>query len=315
MRNLKVKLMSVITILFMVLTLIGGSTINVFAQTNYDNTVYKLIGGISSNITVDDWAAMDLKKAGKIVPASYLTNLQKNLIVTNGVMAKPTDYERTVLGILGAGGDPTNFSSNNYNLIEKIYNNTGIVSQGINAYVYALIALDAANFTVPTNAVWNRQNLIQGILDKQNDGGWDYFGGTADPDMTAMTLSALAPYYNTNTDVKTAVDTAINRLSQLQTAKGGFSSWGTENANSVEMVIIALYDNGIDPTTDTRFKKNNKNPIDALLGYALSNNNAFGYTNNTTANAMATEQGLRALAAYKLFKAGQGSVYKNFTVN
>ena len=38
------------------------------------------------------------------------------------------------------------------------------------------------------------------------DGGWALSGSEADPDMTAMAIQALAPYYSTNAAVKAAAD-------------------------------------------------------------------------------------------------------------
>ncbi|OAA92075.1 Ig-like domain-containing protein [Clostridium ljungdahlii] len=323
MKNFKVNLMSFIMTFVMMIGLLGTGTVQVFADgTGYSSQINSLINSMSPSITqnMGDWQTLDLNKAGKEVPGSYLTNLESNIKSGSDSLSLPTDYERTSLGILAAGGDPTNFAG--MNLIEKIYNNEGIKDQGINAYVFALIALDAGKFNIPDGSKWTRDSLIQGILDNRTtDGGWSYSGGSADPDMTGMALSALAPYYGTNANVKSAVDGAVEILANIEKNDGGFASWspkdggGDENANSVAMVIIGLCDSNVDPTTDSRFTKNGKNPLDALLSYTVSDNSGFGYTDNKSVNGMATEQGFRALAAYNLFKESKGSVYKNFAAN
>ncbi|KZL92031.1 DUF4430 domain-containing protein [Clostridium magnum] len=278
---------------------------------DYTSSINTLIDGVAQNIKADGLGVLDLYKAGKQIPTTYLQTAEDN-IKKNADDFTATDLESNTLSILAAGGDPTNFAG--YNLVEKIYNNESM--NNIMAYIYGLLALDSANFTAPQDAKWNRDKLVQAILDcKTSDGGWAYYGDFADPDVTAMTLSALAPYYNTNSDVKAAVDTAVGRLSQIQTNNGGFISYGNENSNSTEMVIIGLCDIGIDPAIDSRFVKNGKNPIDALLSFALSDNSGFGFTDASKANVLATEQGLRALVSYKFFKEGKGSVYKGFTVN
>jgi uncharacterized protein YjdB len=317
MKNFKVKLMSFFVTIMMMLGIVGTGTAQVFADgIDYSSKINTLINSMSPSIAqnVSDWQALDLNKAGKEVPGSYLTNLESKLKGNPDCLSSPTDYERTSLGVLAGGGDPTNFAG--MNLIEKIYNNEGIKDQGINAYVFALIALDAGKFNIPDGSKWTKDSLIQGILDNRTtDGGWSYSGDSADPDMTGMALSALAPYCSTNVDVKSAVDGAAETLSKMQKDDGGFASWGTENANSVAMVIIGLCDNNVDPTTDSKFIKNSKNPLDALLSYTVSDNSGFGYTDNKSVDGMATEQGYRSLAAYNLFKEGKGSVYKNFTAN
>ncbi|MFC0903442.1 Ig-like domain-containing protein [Clostridium sp. MT-14] len=266
-------------------------------------------------------ANLALYKADKDTVSNYIDNLKEAL-------KTPTigTYEKGVLGLLAAGKDPTNFD--NINLVEKIYDydEQTMKNGGMNIYLYALLALDAANFYVPENAVWTREKLIDAILNDpgRQNGAWysninQYNGGSVeyvmDPDTTAVALSALAPYYNKNKDVKSAVDSAVQKLSDVQNEDGGFTScYGGENSNSTEMVIIGLCDNGIDPATDSRFIKNNKNPMDALLSYAVSDKSGFGVNDNETINAYATNQGLEALVSYKLLTEEKGSVYKGFYV-
>ncbi len=253
----------------------------------------------------NDWEALILSRYGQEVPAKYLSNLESNLKACNGIMGQPTDYERTTLALMAIGKDPTNF--NGYNLIEKIYNNDDMQNQGINAYIFALIALDSGKFNVPENAVWTREKLINEILNgRTEDKGWSYGGDTADPDMTGMGLIALAPYKD-RSDVKIAIDQAVNRLSAIQNADGGFSSWGTVNSESCSQVIIALCANGIDPTGD-KFTKNGKNALDGLLQCQVEGG-GFYHTKETGYNTMGTDQALEALEAYKMFKEGKGSLY------
>ncbi len=281
---------------------------------DYTSSINNLINGISSSITsdnCDDWIALGLNKTGNQVPKDYLSKLQDRITnnTKGGVLdlGLPTEYERTTLAVLAAGGDPTNISGQN--LIEKMCN-SDMDSQGINAYVFGLIALDSKNFKVPDNAKWTRDALIKAILNnKTKDGGWSYAGDSADPDMTGMAISALAPYYSTNSDVKSAVDAAVETLSKIQKDDGGFVSCGIENSESSAQVIIGLCANGIDPTTDSRFVRNGKNPMDSLLSFATSDNKGFGHT-DTSLNGMSTEQGLEAVAAYNLFKSKGGSLYK-----
>lgn len=255
---------------------------------------------------LSDWQVIGIARYGDEIPSIYLNSLENKLDTTKGVMGQATDYERTVLGLLAVGKDPTNFKG--YNLVEKIYNNKDMDEQGINAYIFGLIALDAGKFDVPSNALWTRDKLIQAILDNRTvDKGWDYAGDKADPDMTGMALTALAPYKD-KAEVKAAVDEAINKLSSLQKENGGFASWGTENSESICQVIIALCGNGIDPTSDNRFIKNGKNPLDALLEYRAEDG-GFSHIKGTRYNAMATEQAMEALEAYKMFKEGNGSIY------
>ncbi len=158
--------------------------------------------------------------------------------------------------------------------------------------------------------VWlTREKLIQVILDAQlNDGGWTLSGNDADPDMTAMAIQALAPYYKTNETVKAAVDKALEALSTLQRNDGGFGSWGTINSESCAQVIVALTALGIDPTADSRFVKNGHTVLDALAGFYVTGG-GFRHTAGGERNGMATEQGYYALAAYYRFANAQTRLY------
>ncbi len=265
--------------------------------------------GINKIVNVDgvqdEWQAILIAKNGQTVPDNYMKSLDAKIKSSNGILAQPTEYEKTVLTLVAAGKDPLSFQG--YNLVEKIYNNNDIPNQGINAYIFGLIALDSGKFNVPNDAIWTRDKLIQTILDSRtSDKGWDYAGYKADPDMTGMALTALSPYRDRQ-DVKSAIEEAVNVLSSIQNENGGFSSWDTANSESSSQVIIGLCSNKIDPTSN-KFVKNGKNPLDALLEFEVKDG-GFCHTKETGYNTMATEQAVQALEAYKMFKAGTGNIY------
>lgn len=260
---------------------------------------------LSDGITGSDWQALVVARYGQQVPEAYLSDLESKIKAENGIMSQPTDYERTTLALMAIGKDPTNFDG--YNFIEKIYNNTDMDNQGINAYIFALIALDSGKFDIPDGSVLTRDKIIKTVLDERtSDKGWSYGGKTADPDMTAMGLISLAPYKD-RPEVKEAIDAAVDRLSAIQNDDGGYSSWHTANSESSSQVIIGLCANGIDPTSE-KFTKNGKNPIDAILSYQVDGG-GFQHTKGTGYNGMGTEQALEAIEAYKMFKEGKGSLY------
>ena len=132
-----------------------------------------------------------------------------------------------------------------------------------------------------------REKLIQAILDAQlSDGGWAFSGDEADVDMTAMAIQALAPYYKTNETVKTAVDKALDVLSRLQQADGGFASGDSANCESCAQVVVALTALGIDPLTDSRFIKNGVTMLDALASFYVTGG-GFRHTANGDLDGMA----------------------------
>lgn len=281
------------------------------------DTIYKTTGDFMAtlgtptvNSTGGEWMVIGLARSGRTVPAGYYDNVVEYVKANADANerlhpTKVTDNARVILALTAIGKDVTNVGG--HNLLKGLDNMAYVQTQDINGPIFTLIALDSHNY--PTMGDVTREKLIQVILDAQlNDGGWDLSADKADPDMTAMAIQALAPYYKTNETVKAAVDKALEALSALQRTDGGFDSWGTVNSESCAQVIVALTALGIDPTADSRFVKNGHTVLDALAGFYVTGG-GFRHTAGGERNDMATEQGYYALAAYYRFLNGQTSLY------
>lgn len=256
--------------------------------------------------------------------------------------AKATEWHRITLAVLAMGGDPTalgiDADGNPINLIaDGIYDRgrtTSLGRQGLNGWIWGLIALDSLRYEIPDGAFYSRDEILLEILRRQlPDGGFALSGSTADPDMTAMALQALAPYYNSEKSyvyvqkahgetvtktVRQVADEAIDCLSALQLDTGDFTSWGTENVESTDQVTVALCSLGIDPLTDPRFIKNGNTLLDGILRYRMEDGGfVHSYTydpNNPTShpdcsNSMAGEQTLYTMAALWRQKSGMRTLY------
>ena len=268
------------------------------------------LGTPTVNSTGGEWMVIGLARSGRTVPAGYYDNVvefvRENADKNERLhRAKVTDNARVILALTAIGKDVTNVGG--HNLLKGLDNMAYVQTQGINGPIFTLIALDSHNY--PTMGDVTREKLIQVILDAQlADGGWDLSADKADPDMTAMAIQALAPYYKTNETVKAAVDKALEALSAMQRPDGGFGSWGTVNSESCAQVIVALTALGIDPTADSRFVKNGLTVLDALAGFYVTGG-GFRHTANGDLDGMATEQGYYALAAYYRFANAQTRLY------
>lgn len=249
---------------------------------------------------------------------TYYNNLVKTVKACDGVLdsRKYTEYSRVILAVTAIGKDPTNVGG--YNLLEKLADFEQVRWQGINGSIFALIALDSKEYAIPSvkgvKVQTTRDLLIEDILDQQlSDGGFALSGTAADPDITGMAVQALSGYMN-KSNVKAAVDKALDCLSNLQKADGTYSSWGTKNSESICQVIVALTSAGIDPTKDQRFIRNGNSTIDGLLSFYVTgggfrhvNTAADGY--QPVVNSMASEQGYYALTAYDRLVKGKSSLY------
>lgn len=268
------------------------------------------LGTPTVNSTGGEWMVIGLARSGRTVPAGYYDNVVEYVKAKADANerlhpTKVTDNARVILALTAIGKDVTNVGG--HNLLKGLDSMDYVQAQDINGPIFTLIALDSHNY--PTMGDVTREKLIQVILDAQlNDGGWGLSADKADPDMTAMAIQALAPYYKTNETVKAAVDKALEALSALQHSDGGFDSWGTVNSESCAQVIVALTALGIDPTADSRFVKNGHTVLDALAGFYVTGG-GFRHTAGGERNDMATEQGYYALASYYRFANTQTRLY------
>lgn len=242
-----------------------------------------------------EWAVIGLKASGYAVPdewfSAYLTALEKTLKEKGGVLSarKYTEYARAALAVSALGRDAREVAG--YDLTAYLDDYDSVTRQGINGPIWALIALDCRHYPAQS-----RQKYVDLILEKQlSGGGWSLSGeAPAEADVTAMALQALSGYRDQERVTK-AVEAALGVMSAQQGADGGFSAWGVANAESCAQMVVALGMLEL-PLDDPRFVKNGKTALDGLLAYALPSG-GFCHTLGDGENAMASEQGLYALAS------------------
>lgn len=253
--------------------------------------------------------------------------------------AKATEWHRISLALLASGGNPRKAGMNGdidliadgtFNRADK---NGGLLGkQGINGYIWGLIALDAMSYAVPENAFYTRDDIILNILSREIDGGgWALSGNDPDPDITAMAIQSLAPYFNSEkqysypkgekvfvTKVRDAVNRALKKLSELQQADGGFISWGTPNSESAVQVLVALCSLGKNPFSCGDFIKNGKTVFDGIIKYRNADGgflHSFVYDEDNPSslpdesNTMASEQALYGMVSVVRFLSGKRRLY------
>ena len=179
-----------------------------------------------------------------------------------------------------------------------------IGKQGLMSWAWGLHLLNNGCVSPELTA----DDCIKTLLElRKADGGWAVTGNYGDADATAMVLQSLVPHWD-KAEVASAIEDALAFLSARQTEKGGYASYGVENAESVAQVIIALCALNIDPAADTRFIKDGTSPLDALLAYRLADG-SFAHVIGGAYSESATVQAVLALTAYQRFLAGEGSLY------
>ncbi|MHB8061900.1 MAG: InlB B-repeat-containing protein, partial [Ruminiclostridium sp.] len=247
------------------------------------------------------WMAIAINGDDKAVPGSYLQEIK------NGDMpaANSGQYGKYILGILAAGGDPTNI--NGRNLMSELCQLRDMknvnTEGGIYTTPFGLLALDAVNYEIPANAGFTRDELINKLITLASPtGGEDGIG---------FVLTALGKYYNEKPAVKTAIDNVVSAWANRQGEDGGFGAGGWSpysNVNTSAQVLMGLSFNGKDPQSE-QFTKAKGN----LVSFILSLQNEDGTFNWQKADpgsvSMATEQSVYALAQYLRQLDGRKSIY------
>lgn len=241
-----------------------------------------------------EWYVIALHQLGKSADlGKYSQELADSLSAKN---QKGTNAQRCAMGFLAANCNSI--------YIEHAVNNT-IGSQGIMSYIWGLHLLSNG----AKSAEYSPEALAEKIVSfKLSDGGFALSGTASNVDVTAMAVSALAPYYGKNASVKDAIDSSLAFLSSVQAENGGFVNYGAENCESAAQVIIALCALGIDPTADTRFIKNGKSAVDSLRSYAMGDG-SFSHISGGGTNESANQQALHAFTALARLESGKSGLF------
>ena len=281
-------------------------------KTIYENTVQNIA---KESAYGSEWHILGLARSEYAgcdeIFEKYYEDVVKKIKDSKGVLSKNkyTEYSRTIVAVKAIGRNPKN--TGGYDVTAKLLEKENVAIQGLNGPIWALIALNTGGYA-DSSAEFKKtaKEYTAYILEAEKDGGgWSLNSSetNADTDITAMALTALAPYYKGDSRVKESADRAVLWLSENQNSDGTYSSWGTVNSESCAQVTVALTSLGIDPNKDERFIKNGKSVIDGLLGFYTDG--GFKHVSTGKLNAMATEQGYYALTAYFRFTGGKTSLY------
>lgn len=310
MKNIKQKILIILATLSLVIGFFAVPA-GVFAAVTVDEAID---GGTSKILSTgklaDDWQSLGVARsntpASKEVRQARYNDIVAYLNQSDRLSA--TDFERTIIGVVSIGGDPTHIpeATTHKNLVEELYQSNAMNS-GVNAIIYGLLALQTKEYEVPENANFSIQEMVDKLLSLQKaDGGWALGGAVGDVDMTGMAITALAKYKDMP-GVSTALDRSVAWLSSVQLKSGGFKGWSNENSNSLSQALMAITLTGNDPK-GALFTKDS-DMITALMTYRTADGGFKWLPTDTQSNGMALEQALYALTQYKFYLNGSGSIY------
>lgn len=208
-------------------------------------------------------------------------------------------YATTIMALIDAGEDPTNISG--INLVEKLktyYDGSQIGDPTlVNDDFWGVMALVAAGEPVNSDIIQNTVAFIKNS--QQTDGGWGYdvtaMWGT-DPDDTAAAIMALIAAAE-NPSSNPIID-ALAYLKSVQGAQGGFTSWGSENADSTAWAIQAIIATGQDP--DSAFWEKNGNTPKEFLRSLQNVDGSFNWTSTNPGFLIAQTTAMSIVALMSL---------------
>ena len=257
--------------------------------------------GVAQDSNSSYWLAADMMAYEKTFPdsANKLTREQKQAMVdvavkTMETSTKPGDLAKSIIALTAMGYDATKITTDSGAALDGVAKLAAMVNDKKNTDVtniytlpYVMIALQQFGDTYKAEL----DKLTTSAL-AQKDSWMDTKWGT--DSMTPIML-ALAPYVETNPDVKDAMDKAVTAMAAYQNEKGSVG-----NGASTGLAIAAVSALGMDPAAFVN-ATSGKSLVDGLLVNALVSEDGF----DSNAHSFGTEQGFRGLIALANYQEGK----------
>lgn len=302
------------------------------AENPYKAKMESLVGKINqrySRTTAgawEDWEWMNLgfyqKKLGNLDDGFSIAECIKRLDTTTNVAM--TNIDRKIMTLTARGIDCSKLSKYNNgkpfidakgnevdDFVSILYNYSG--GYTINGPIFALNALDMGNYTIPENAVWTREKLLETILNHK------YLSDGFGLDMVTMLMQSIAPYQNdpvygerVKAKLWEGFDIVMNSFGTDPFDNPFGVQWGgVYTSEGASQIICALSAMGVDVHTDVRLNNGTDSVLTSFLNYADFGEGYFSHSNTTLKNAMATYQGCYATQWYLGFlnNGGAGHPY------
>ncbi|MFY0428155.1 DUF5018 domain-containing protein [Vescimonas sanitatis] len=270
----------------------------------------------------EDWEWMNLgfyqKKLGNLDDGFSIAECIKRLDTTTNVAM--TNIDRKIMTLTARGIDCSKLSKYNNgepfidakgnkvdDLAAILYNYSG--GYTINGPIFALNALDMGNYTIPENAVWTREKLLETILNHK------YLSDGFGLDMVTMLMQSIAPYQNdpvygerVKAKLWEGFDIVMDSFGTDPFDNPFGVQWGgVYTSEGASQIICALSAMGVDVHTDVRLNNGKDSVLTSFLNYADFVEGYFAHSNTTPKNAMATYQGCYATQWYLGFLNGGGA--------
>lgn len=277
---------------------------------NIDKEKEERINELLNNIAASyvdrsyEWNIMEMAAYEDLFPDSqYKTSdkakkeyIDKAIASLGEGHADDITYSKAIICLTALGIDAEKLYTVNSNEPISAVKGLNSVSHSSSVW-YAPYTMAAYNQNSYSGTEEYEKDLIEAVLENQGeDGSWDEWGSVQS---TSNVIAGLSFYQGTDEKIDQAIEDAVAYLHDAQESDGRFDDGYGPDANVAAMAVIGLCAAGVNPDTDDRFVKDGVSALDGLLSFALTDNSGFGYNDNSSVNAYATEQAFRALIAAK----------------
>lgn len=306
-------------IISLLLTLIMALSTSVCAYTA-DEMAQSVTQWLEKNISVEeaaaenkidsylDWTVFATARNGNAGYAEAYRSYIGSAVSANCDSFYLSDYARVALAVMSVGLNPKDIGR--VNLLEKITATDFKAEVYTGGLFYALIALDAADYSPEA-----QQEILGVILEAQrDDGGFNsyvavdpeaYWTVSGDPDSTGMALQALGAFKD-SPEVAAAITKAVDFAKANQLDDGGYGSYGV-SAESTAQLLMGLCVVGVDPL-GTDFTKGENNMLTSLSAFINEDGGARCWDGSS--NIMTSYQLLMAVEACERFVGNEEGLYE-----
>ena len=283
-------------------------TVTLNVQPETDLVMHKIAAKYAASGVVQDgnsyWLAADMMAYEKTFPdsANKLTQEQKQAMMELAVKTIETsssagDLAKSIIALTAMGYDATKITTDSGAALDGVAKLAAMVNDenksNVSIYNVGFVMIALQQFGDTYQAELDK--LTAYALEQKS--GW--MNTSWGPDTMAFVMTALAPYAETNADVKTALDEAVTVLAKCQNEVG---SVGNGSSNGLSIVAVTAL--GMDPATF-----NGKSLVDGLMSNVLTSEDGF----DSTENSFGTEQGFRGLIALANHQEGKSYCIYDFS--
>ena len=271
----------------------------------------------------EDWEWMNLgfyqHKEGNLDDGFTIAGCIERLDTTTNVAM--TNIDRKIMTLTARGIDCSKLSKYNNgepfidakgnevdDFVSILYNYRG--GYTINGPIFALIALDMGNYTIPADAFWTREKLLETILNHK------YLSDGFGLDMVTMLMQSIGPYMKdpvygkrVTAKLEEGLEIVLENFGDKNVYKNPYGvQWGgVYTSEGSAQIVCAMSAMGVDCHTDPRMSNGTQSALTALLDYADFDEGYFAHTNTTPKNALATYEGCYATQWYLGFLKNGGA--------